>query len=165
VLSNPADSIGTAEGPRHSARPRPCAAGPGTAHWRAWFDRERRLLRTEHRDTLNYLQARIGTLLGRAQAVVVIHGGMGREDRMKAQESFRYDPEVQVLLAIDAVGEGINLQRAHLMVNYDLPWTPNRLEPGLRDGLNWGPLRAECGTECGTEEALFRQFIEISIEN
>jgi superfamily II DNA or RNA helicase len=83
---------------------------------------------TEHRDTLNYLQARISTLLGRAQAIVVIHGGMGREDRMKAQEAFRHDPEVQVLLATDAAGEGINLQRAHLMVNYDLPWNPNRLE-------------------------------------
>jgi len=83
---------------------------------------------TEHRDTLNYLQSRIGTLLGRAQAVVAIHGGMGREERMKAQEAFRHDPEVQVLLATDAAGEGINLQRAHLMVNYDLPWNPNRLE-------------------------------------
>jgi superfamily II DNA/RNA helicase len=53
---------------------------------------------------------------------------MGREERRKAQESFQHDPEVQVLLATDAAGEGINLQRAHLMVNYDLPWNPNRLE-------------------------------------
>ncbi|HZR86659.1 MAG TPA: helicase-related protein, partial [Bradyrhizobium sp.] len=83
---------------------------------------------TEHRDTLNYLQSRIATLLGRDQAVVAIHGGMGREERMRAQEAFRHDPEVQVLLATDAAGEGINLQRAHLMVNYDLPWNPNRLE-------------------------------------
>ena len=83
---------------------------------------------TEHRDTLNYLESRIGTLLGRKSAVVLIHGGMGREERMKAQESFRHDPEVQVLLATDAAGEGINLQRAHLMVNYDLPWNPNRIE-------------------------------------
>ncbi|CDY73429.1 helicase (Snf2/Rad54 family) [Caballeronia glathei] len=83
---------------------------------------------TEHRDTLNYLEQRITTLLGRRQAVVVIHGGIGREERLKVQESFRHDPEVQVLLATDAAGEGINLQRAHLMVNYDLPWNPNRLE-------------------------------------
>jgi hypothetical protein len=47
---------------------------------------------------------------------------------MKAQEGFRHDPEVRVLIATDAAGEGINLQRAHLMVNYDLPWNPNRLE-------------------------------------
>lgn len=83
---------------------------------------------TEHRDTLNYLQSRITTLLGRKEAVVIIHGGIGREERLKVQESFRHDPEVQVLLATDAAGEGINLQRAHLMVNYDLPWNPNRIE-------------------------------------
>src|SRR6185503_4055542 len=61
-------------------------------------------------------------------SIVFIHGGMGRVERRKAQESFLHDPEVQVLLATDAAGEGINLQRAHLMVNYDLPWNPNRLE-------------------------------------
>lgn len=83
---------------------------------------------TEHRDTLTYLERKITTLLGRAEAVVLIHGGMGREARMTAQEAFRHDPNVQVLLATDAAGEGINLQRAHLMVNYDLPWNPNRLE-------------------------------------
>jgi superfamily II DNA or RNA helicase len=90
--------------------------------------RQKLVIFTEHRDTLNYLQRRIGDLLGRPQAVVMIHGGMGRDDRRKAQESFLHDPEVQVLLATDAAGEGINLQRAHLMVNYDLPWNPNRLE-------------------------------------
>lgn len=83
---------------------------------------------TEHRDTLNYLKERITALLGRPEAVVVIHGGMGREERTKAQEAFKHDPLVQVLIATDAAGEGINLQRAHLMVNYDLPWNPNRLE-------------------------------------
>lgn len=83
---------------------------------------------TEHRDTLTYLVERISTLLGRTAAVVMIHGALGREERMKVQEAFRHDPTVQVLLATDAAGEGINLQRAHLMVNYDLPWNPNRLE-------------------------------------
>jgi len=83
---------------------------------------------TEHRDTLTYLEQRIGLLLGRPEAVVVIHGGLGREERRKAQERFLHDPLTQVLLATDAAGEGINLQRAHLMVNYDLPWNPNRLE-------------------------------------
>lgn len=86
------------------------------------------VLFTEHRDTLNYLENRITTLLGHNEAMVMIHGGMGREQRMKAQESFKHDPQVQVLLATDAAGEGINLQRAHLMVNYDLPWNPNRIE-------------------------------------
>jgi superfamily II DNA or RNA helicase len=90
--------------------------------------RQKLVVFTEHRDTLSYLETRVTTLLGRKEAVVVIHGGMGREERMKAQESFRHDPEVNVLIATDAAGEGINLQRAHLMVNYDLPWNPNRIE-------------------------------------
>ena len=84
---------------------------------------------TEHRDTLNYLYDNIANrLLGRSDAVAVIHGGLGREERRKAQERFLHDITVQVLLATDAASEGINLQRAHLMVNYDLPWNPNRLE-------------------------------------
>ncbi|MCJ2542483.1 helicase-related protein [Thermostichus vulcanus] len=83
---------------------------------------------TEHRDTLNYLVSQITTLIGRSEAVVTIHGGMGREERKKAEEAFKQDVAVQVLIATDAAGEGINLQRAHLMVNYDLPWNPNRLE-------------------------------------
>jgi SNF2 family DNA or RNA helicase len=90
--------------------------------------RQKLVVFTEHRDTLHYLERQISSLLGRPEAVVLIHGSLGREERRKAQESFLHDPEVQVLLATDAAGEGINLQRAHLMVNYDLPWNPNRLE-------------------------------------
>ena len=90
--------------------------------------RQKLVVFTEHRDTLSYLIDRITSVLGREGSVVSIHGGVGREDRLKAQEAFRHDPQVQVLLATDAAGEGINLQRAHLMVNYDLPWNPNRLE-------------------------------------
>ncbi|AFZ48924.1 helicase-related protein [Dactylococcopsis salina] len=90
--------------------------------------RRKLVIFTEHRDTLNYLTQRIGTLLGRPEAVVTIHGGMGREERKKAEEAFKQDVNVDVLIATDAAGEGINLQRAHLMVNYDLPWNPNRLE-------------------------------------
>ena len=90
--------------------------------------RQKLVIFTEHRDTLNYLENRITTLLGREDAVVIIHGGIGREERMVVQESFKHDPQVQVLIATDAAGEGINLQRAHLMVNYDLPWNPNRIE-------------------------------------
>ncbi len=83
---------------------------------------------TEHRDTLRYLYDRITGLLGREDAVAVIHGGVKREERRKVQEKFTQDKEVILLLATDAAGEGINLQRANLMVNYDLPWNPNRLE-------------------------------------
>lgn len=83
---------------------------------------------TEHKDTLSYLEQRIRTLLGRPEAVVTIHGGVKRDDRRRVQDAFRNDPTVKVLLATDAAGEGVNLQRANLMVNYDLPWNPNRIE-------------------------------------
>ncbi len=90
--------------------------------------RRKLIIFTEHRDTLSYLQERISSLIGKPEAVVVIHGGLGREERRKAETLFTQDKAVEVLLATDAAGEGINLQRAHLMVNYDLPWNPNRLE-------------------------------------
>ena len=83
---------------------------------------------TEHRDTLNYLHARIAGVLGGENAIVTIHGGTHRDDRLKAQALFRSDPDIRVLIATDAAGEGVNLQCANLMVNYDLPWNPNRLE-------------------------------------
>jgi SNF2 family DNA or RNA helicase len=90
--------------------------------------RRKLVIFSEHRDTLNYLGDKIRTLLGRPQAVVVIHGGLSRDVRREAQRSFVQDKDVLVLVATDAAGEGINLQRAHLMVNYDLPWNPSRLE-------------------------------------
>ena len=91
--------------------------------------RQRKLIIfTEHRDTLNYLVTKIRGLIGSEEAVVMIHGGVKREERRKVQELFRNDPAARVLVATDAAGEGVNLQNANLMVNYDLPWNPNRLE-------------------------------------
>ena len=106
----------------------PVPYGAGTIPDPTPSPRQKLVIFTEHRDTLNYLQSRIAGRLGRVQAIVVIHGGLRREERYAAQEAFRHDPQVRVLLATDAAGEGINLQRAHLMVNYDLPWNPNRIE-------------------------------------
>lgn len=83
---------------------------------------------TEHKDTLDYLTERVGFELGRPEAVVTIHGGLKREDRRVIQDRFRVDPTVKVLVATDAAGEGVNLQVANMMVNYDLPWNPNRIE-------------------------------------
>ena len=91
--------------------------------------RQRKLiLFSEHRDTLNYLREKIAGVLGNPEAVVTIHGGTHRDERRRIQGLFRSDPEVRVLIATDAAGEGVNLQNANLMVNYDLPWNPNRLE-------------------------------------
>ena len=89
---------------------------------------EKIIIFTEHRDTLEYLAERIRGLLGRPDAVVTIHGGVRREERRKIMELFAQDVDTRVLVATDAAGEGLNLQRAHLMVNYDLPWNPNRIE-------------------------------------
>lgn len=83
---------------------------------------------TEHKDTLDYLVDRIRSLLGREEAVVAIHGGITRDNRHKVKELFTQDKDCRVLVATDAAGEGLNLQRAHLMINYDLPWNPNRIE-------------------------------------
>jgi superfamily II DNA or RNA helicase len=91
--------------------------------------RQRKLIIfSEHRDTLNYLHEKIAGVIGNHEAVVTIHGGTQRDERRKIQALFRSDPDVRVLVATDAAGEGVNLQCANLMVNYDLPWNPNRLE-------------------------------------
>jgi superfamily II DNA or RNA helicase len=127
-LSQLLGEIFTAAGLGSSAAQEKAPFGAGPVDKPTPSPRQKLVIFTEHRDTLSYLQRQIGVLLGRPHALVLIHGGMGREERRKAQESFLHDPTVQVLLATDAAGEGINLQRAHLMVNYDLPWNPNRLE-------------------------------------
>ena len=91
--------------------------------------RRKILIFTEPKDTLEYLQQKVTARLGDASAVVVVHGGIAREARRAAIAAFNSDPVVRVMIANDAAGEGVNLQRgAHLMVNYDLPWNPNRIE-------------------------------------
>lgn len=91
-------------------------------------NRRKLVIFTEQRDTLNYLTDKIRTLLGKHEAVVAIHGGIHRDQRREVQAAFVQDKDVLILIATDAAGEGINLQRAHLMINYDLPWNPTRLE-------------------------------------
>ena len=91
-------------------------------------NRRKLIIFTEARDTLEYLQEKIVAYLGRAEEVAIIHGGVNRETRRNIIKAFNQDKDLKVLVANDAAGEGVNLQRAHLMVNYDLPWNPNRLE-------------------------------------
>ncbi|MCK4590720.1 MAG: helicase, partial [Candidatus Latescibacteria bacterium] len=81
------------------------------------------LIFTESRDTLDYLEKRIKEW---GYVTNTIHGGMKLEDRVKAEGIFK--TETNVLVATEAAGEGINLQFCHLMINYDIPWNPNRLE-------------------------------------
>ncbi|WP_170518608.1 helicase-related protein [Ruegeria atlantica] len=90
--------------------------------------RRKLIIFTEPKDTLEYLRQRVTARLGRPEAVEVIHGGVTREERRKVVERFMQDRDLLVLIANDAAGEGVNLQRGHLMVNYDLPWNPNKIE-------------------------------------
>ena len=98
---------------------------------RAEFDdlkdgRGKLLIFTEHRDTLNHLREHLEAW---GYSTCQIHGGMNTRERKQAQEDFRTGR--QICVATEAAGEGINLQFCHLMVNYDLPWNPTRLEQRL----------------------------------
>ena len=65
-------------------------------------------------------------LTERGFAVVCLNGTMDMEARQDVQEAFSRD--VRILISTDAGGEGINLQFCHVVVNYDIPWNPMRLE-------------------------------------
>ena len=81
------------------------------------------LIFTEARDTLEYL---VEKLRKWGYSVTFIHGGMNLDQRIKAESDFRN--QAQIMVSTEAGGEGINLQFCWLMVNYDIPWNPNRLE-------------------------------------
>lgn len=81
------------------------------------------LIFTESRDTLEYLEKRIKNW---GYTVSTIHGGMKLSERIEAEKIFK--TQTQIMIATEAAGEGINLQFCHLMINYDIPWNPNRLE-------------------------------------
>jgi len=85
---------------------------------------ERLLIFTEHRDTLNFLLRRLKDL---GFYCCTIHGGMPLPKRVDAERDF-FEHCPSVMVATEAAGEGINLQFCSLMVNYDIPWNPNRLE-------------------------------------
>ena len=85
--------------------------------------KEKILIFTESKDTLEYLVNKIKSW---GYSVNYIHGGMNLYDRIKAESIFKN--QTQVMVATEAAGEGINLQFCHLMINYDIPWNPNRLE-------------------------------------
>ena len=84
--------------------------------------RKQLLIFTEHKDTLDYLVENLSADFEVAQ----IHGQMKLAERIEQERYFR--ETAQIMVATEAAGEGINLQFCHLMVNYDIPWNPNRLE-------------------------------------
>ncbi len=100
------------------------------------FDSPKVLVFTESRDTLEYLEKRLREW---GYRVVTIHGGMPLEARIAAEKTFK--SEAQVMVATEAAGEGINLQFCHLMINYDIPWNPNRLEQRMGRIHRYGQTR------------------------
>jgi len=94
------------------------------------------LIFTESRDTLEYLEDKIR---GWGFSTITIHCGMKLEDRINAEQIFRNETEVMV--ATEAAGEGINLQFCNLMINYDIPWNPNRLEQRMGRIHRYGQTR------------------------
>jgi len=109
-----------------------------------FFDRpdQRLLIFTEFKDTLDYLVERLRDWGFR---VGFIHGGMksgSREEpgsRLWAEQQFK-DGHIQILVATEAAGEGINLQFCHILFNYDIPWNPNRLEQRMGRIHRYGQL-------------------------
>ena len=106
----------------------------------AQYQNEKLLIFTEHRDTLEYLIQRFEAL-GYTGQIAHIHGGMDVEERERQRIFFMPtemrrlqgvknpdSPSARIMLATDAAGEGINLQFAWIMVNFDIPWNPARLE-------------------------------------
>lgn len=94
------------------------------------------LVFTESRDTLDYLERRIREW---GYTVCSIHGGMKLPERIKAESVFKHD--AQIMVATEAAGEGINLQFCNLMINYDIPWNPNRLEQRMGRIHRYGQTR------------------------
>lgn len=84
---------------------------------------EKILIFTESKDTLYYLERK---LLKHVPEITKIVGNFSMDQRREQVEKFRND--VQIMLATDAGGESINLQFCNQMINYDIPWNPNRLE-------------------------------------
>jgi len=125
---------------------------------------EKLLVFTESRETLEYLAEK---LKGWGYSVVTLHGGMNLDARIRAEHEFR--ERAQVMVSTEAGGEGINLQFCSLMVNYDIPWNPNRLEQRMGRIHRYGQqkevhiynLVAADTREGKVLEALFRKLERI----
>lgn len=97
---------------------------------------EKLLIFTEHKDTLDYLEQR---LKNNGYKIVTIHGGKSVDERRIAQKDFAIN--AQIMIATDAAGEGINLQFCRLLINWDIPWNPNRLEQRMGRIHRYGQKR------------------------
>lgn len=96
-----------------------------------WLEDNRLVIFTEYKTTLDYLERRLKeTFKKDPQAIRVLFGGMSDAKREEIKQAFN-DPDdpVRILVATDAASEGLNLQEtAHLILHYDIPWNPARLD-------------------------------------
>jgi superfamily II DNA or RNA helicase/DNA-binding XRE family transcriptional regulator len=94
------------------------------------FAGEKLIVFTEHRDTLDFLVRRLSGM-GYTDQIATIHGGMHYTERQEQVERFRKatgEGGARFMVCTDAAAEGINLQFCWIMINYDVPWNPARLE-------------------------------------
>lgn len=101
---------------------------------------EKLLIFTEYRDTLDYLRDIVLKNYSDEGKITEIHGGVPVELRRKREKLFK-GGDVNIMLATDAAGEGINLQFCHIMVNYELPWNPNRIDQRIGRLHRYGQVR------------------------
>lgn len=91
---------------------------------------EKLLVFTEHRDTLAFLVRRLSGM-GYTGQIAQIHGGMHYTERQEQIDRFRVpcsEGGARFMICTDAAAEGVNLQFCWIMINYDVPWNPARLE-------------------------------------
>jgi superfamily II DNA or RNA helicase len=96
----------------------------------AWRPEERLVIFTEYLATLDYLSARLTARFGEGDWLVSLYGGLNDDQRDVVKRAFNSPASnVRILVATDAAGEGLNLQRAcRLLLHWDVPWNPGKME-------------------------------------
>ena len=134
------------------------------------FTGEKFIIFTEHKDTLEYLAKRLGGM-GYSEQIAQIHGGLYYTERQKQVERFRLPHDLggaRFMVCTDAAAEGINLQFCWLMINFDVPWNPARLEQRMgrihRYGQKHDPVRIMNLVAPSTREGLVIQTLLNKLE-
>ncbi|WP_174448677.1 helicase-related protein [Conexivisphaera calida] len=123
---------------------------------------EKVIVFTQYRDTLEYLYDQLSK--SGVGGVVKVHGRMGPDERMRAEESFRRQDGARVLIATDVASEGLNLQVARFMVNYDLPWNPTRLDQRIGRIHRYGQRGKVLAISMLVEDTVDNRIYEVLME-
>ncbi|MGC8696389.1 MAG: helicase-related protein [Conexivisphaera sp.] len=123
---------------------------------------EKVIVFTQYRDTLEYLNERLRE--AGVGGVVKVHGHMDPEERVRAEESFRRPDGARILIATDVASEGLNLQVARFMVNYDLPWNPTRLDQRIGRIHRYGQRRNVLAISMLVEDTVDNRIYEVLTE-